>query len=94
MTREQIVAEAKVRGLDLTDFPELTELMEILCQIERAEMREQCAKVCELKVCGSQGFAGPSCCILPPGHDGNHNYGVPMAKTQAQCAAAIRNLEV
>jgi hypothetical protein len=55
-----------------------------------AAEREACAKACDFEVCGSQGFVGPTCCILPPGHDGAHKYGVAQAKTQRECAAAIR----
>ncbi len=54
------------------------------------KVREECAQVCEGVVCGSQGMAGPSRCILKPGHDGPHRYGVPIAKTQRECADAIR----
>ena len=54
--------------------------------------RERCANALDSKVCGSQGFAGPTCCILPHGHDGAHEYGAPRAKTQKECAAAIRNM--
>jgi len=57
------------------------------------KVREECAQVCEGVVCGSQGMAGPSRCILKPGHDGPHSYGVPMAKTQKECAAAIRAMK-
>lgn len=52
--------------------------------------REACANECSTKICGSQGFAGPSRCVLPRGHSGRHDYGIPTAKTGAQCADAIR----
>ena len=52
--------------------------------------REACANECSTKICGSMGFAGPSRCVLPRGHSGRHNYGIPAAKTGAQCAADIR----
>lgn len=52
--------------------------------------REACANECSTKICGSMGFAGPSRCVLPRGHSGRHNYGIPTAKTGAQCADDIR----
>jgi hypothetical protein len=94
MTREQVIELAKQAGLFPSELGALSSRHLEMLRLAREDMREQCAKVCELKVCGSQGFAGPSCCILPPGHEGEHKYGVPMAKTQRQCAEAIRNLEV
>lgn len=71
---------------------EVRELRKQLANIAD-KVREQCAQVCEGVVCGSQGMAGPSRCILKPGHDGAHSYGVPMAKTQRECAAAIRAMK-
>lgn len=39
-------------------------------------------------VCGARGFAGPSCCILKPGHEGEHEYGIPPQRTPLEHEAA------
>lgn len=46
-------------------------------------------------VCGSQGFAGPSCCILKPRHKGQHVYGRAPRRTTLEHLAAdcIEELE-
>lgn len=33
-------------------------------------------------ICGNQGFAGPSRCVLPQGHKGRHEYGIPTSRPQ------------
>lgn len=73
-----------------TATKEMLALAEAIWVEAQQDEREACAKVLDFEVCGSQGFAGPTRCILPPGHDGAHKYGVPIKKTQRECAAAIR----
>jgi hypothetical protein len=53
--------------------------------------REACAALCSPPICGSQGFAGPSCCILPPKHEGHHKYGEPRELTAKEIARLIRD---
>lgn len=55
-----------------------------------AAEREACASLAWQRICGSQGFAGPSCCILETGHSGSHIYGVPIQMSAPSIAQAIR----
>lgn len=60
----------------------------------RKQERERCANACKPpKICGHQGFAGPSCCVLPPGHSVPHEYSEPTIWTARDCENAIRALE-
>ena len=54
------------------------------------EEREACLNIAGHRICGSQGFAGPSRCILPIGHSGPHKYGIPVTVSAAEIYRAIK----